>query len=102
MANMNLTGGFNLTFSLSGDSPLSFTLDSGNVMQMELIIPEFIGGDISGDIYDGVVIVDPNFDGVTLETANKLLTDNITVNPIKVENVSNLGGGITVYIGGIA
>lgn len=97
MSNMNLTGGGILTFSLSGDSSLSFTLDFGDAMEMELVSPEFV----SGDIYTGETTVTPNFNSATLYTAHKLLTDNITVNPIQVENVSNLGGGITVYIGGI-
>lgn len=101
MSNMNLTGGGILTFSLSGDSSLSFTLDFGDAMEMELVSPEFVGGNISGDIYTGETTVTPNFNSATLYTANKLLMDNITVNPIQVENVSNLSGGITVYIGGI-
>ena len=51
--------------------------------------------------YTGEYEVDPLFDTQTLDTANRYLTDDVTVNPIKVESVSNLSGGVTVYIGGV-
>ena len=51
--------------------------------------------------YTGQTVVNPNFVGVVLPTANKVLAQNITVNPIEVQSVSNLSGGKTVYIGGI-
>lgn len=51
--------------------------------------------------YDGAYIVDPDFVGRTLGTRNKLMRDDVTVNPIEVSEVSNLAGGKTVYIGGI-
>lgn len=51
--------------------------------------------------YDGAYIVDPDFVGKTLGTRNKLMRDDVTVNPIEVSEVSNLSGGKTVYIGGI-
>lgn len=57
--------------------------------------------DITPDVYTGETTVDPDFDGITLGTAYKLVTNDITVRPIQVEQVSNLSGGITVYIGGI-
>lgn len=52
-------------------------------------------------IYTGATVVEPDFNGITLQTANKTLVSNVTVKPIKVESVSNLSGGRTVYIGGI-
>ena len=55
----------------------------------------------SADEYHGAYIVDPDFEGITLGTRNKLMRDDVTVNPIEVSEVSNLAGGITVYIGGI-
>ena len=51
--------------------------------------------------YTGDYVVDPDFEGVTLATRNKVLTDDITVNPIEVSRTSNTSGGQTVYIGGI-
>lgn len=53
------------------------------------------------DVYEGQTRVEPDFDGVTLETDHKYLLSDITVNPIQVESVSNTSGGRTVYIGGI-
>lgn len=50
--------------------------------------------------YPGPYEVDPEFDSVVLETNNKLMTDDVTVNPIYVGRTSNPSGGITVYIGG--
>ncbi len=51
--------------------------------------------------YTGQTTVDPDFSGTVLETAQKIVLSNITVNPIQVESVSNPTGGRTVYIGGI-
>lgn len=53
------------------------------------------------DVYEGQTQVEPDFDGVTLETDHKYLLSDITVKPIQVEVVSNTSGGKTVYIGGI-
>lgn len=56
-----------------------------------------------GDIeaYTGEYDIDPDFTKQTLETRNKLMADNVTVEPIEVQRVSNAAGGRTVYIGGL-
>ena len=51
--------------------------------------------------YTGEYTVDPDFDGKVLQTRQKYMRDNVTINPIQVESVSNPTGGRTVYIGGI-
>ena len=51
--------------------------------------------------YTGAYEVDPDFTGTTLVTTNRYMTDDVTVNPIQVESVSNPAGGRTVYIGGV-
>ena len=82
------------TVVLDGDLSLIIPVDGESG-----IVTKVIGQDLP--TYTGATEVDPDFDGVTLQTANKVLVNNITVNPIKVESVSNLSGGRTVYIGGI-
>lgn len=57
--------------------------------------------DYDAPVYTGDTTVDPDFTGTVLQTAQKIVTNNITVNPIQVESVSNIQGGRTVYIGGI-
>lgn len=52
-------------------------------------------------VYTGETTVNPDFVGTVLMTAQKVVAQNITVNPIQVESVSNPTGGKTVYIGGI-
>lgn len=52
-------------------------------------------------VYTGETTVKPDFVGTVLMTANKVMANNVTVNPIQVESVSNPVGGRTVYIGGI-
>ena len=49
--------------------------------------------------YQGPYEVTPSVDGTTLETAQKLLTDNVEVSAIPYFNVGNTAGGSTVYIG---
>ena len=50
--------------------------------------------------YDGEYTVTPDFEEQTLETANMLMKDDVTVKPILVSSVSNHAGGRTIYIGG--
>ena len=57
--------------------------------------------DYDAPVYTGETTVNPDFIGKVLQTAQKTVTSNITVNPIQVESVSNIQGGRTVYIGGI-
>lgn len=53
------------------------------------------------EIYDGPYEVDPSFENQILETSHKLMLEDVDVHPIEVARVTNLSGGITVYIGGI-
>lgn len=57
--------------------------------------------DYDAPVYTGETTVDPDFTETVLQTAQKIVTNNITVNPIQVASVSNIQGGRTVYIGGI-
>ena len=51
-------------------------------------------------VYNGVYNVVPSANQkIMLETADKLLTDNITVKEIPYYETSNIVGGNTVYIG---
>ena len=51
------------------------------------------------DVYSGDYVVDPDFDGRVLDTRDKLMTDDVTINAIRVTKTSNLFGGQTVVIG---
>ena len=65
--------------------------------------PEFdVNVNTQGDVvpYTGDYIVDPNFATQMLETKEKYMLDDVTVNPIEVARVSNPAGGRTIYIGG--
>jgi len=55
---------------------------------------------IAKDYYEGTYIVVPNFNEQKLETKEKTMRDDVTVNPIQVERTSNPQGGQTIYIGG--
>lgn len=52
-------------------------------------------------VYTGTTTVEPDFVGAVLMTAQKVVNQNITVNPIQVSRTSNPAGGTTVYIGGL-
>lgn len=54
-----------------------------------------------GTPYEGEYEVTPDFDGTTLETTGKTLSNDVTVHPITVSRTSNPSGGNTVYIGGV-
>lgn len=70
--------------------------------EFELSIEEaYVSSYIDADVYEGQYTVTPSFEIQTLQTKNKVLTNDIAVNAIEVSRVSNLQGGKTVYIGGI-
>lgn len=50
--------------------------------------------------YKGSYNVIPNWNEQVLETKNKVLKDNVTVDEIPKYKTENLGGGYTVIIGG--
>ena len=52
------------------------------------------------DVYHGVYEVTPSSNDQELETRGKLLADNVLVNAIPYEEVTNPSGGTTVIIGG--
>lgn len=51
--------------------------------------------------YLGPYVIDPTFEDRTLNTNQKIMTDDVTVKAIAVSRTSNTSGGITVYIGGL-
>lgn len=55
--------------------------------------------DTEYEIYSGAYSVVPSTDEQTLETATKLMTDDVTVTEIPMFSVTNTSGGNTVYIG---
>lgn len=78
-----------VTFELTQKAALSVAFD--------VTIRE--GG--GGEPYDGPYTVTPNFETQELATKDKLLKDNVTVDPIAVARVENPAGGKTIFIGGI-
>ena len=56
-----------------------------------------------GDLptYTGAYNVDPKFTAQKLATNGKKMLDDVTVEAIEVQRVSNTSGGKTVYIGGL-
>lgn len=82
--------------SIRANASLSGDVHAGASLGQTVI--QFVG---DSNPYTGSYIIDPDFAGQVLQTRRKYMTDNVTVNPIQVESVSNIEGGRTVYIGGI-
>ena len=78
-----------VTFELTQKTALSVAFD--------VTIRE--GG--GGEPYDGPYTVTPDFETQELATKDRLLKDNVTVDPIAVARVENPSGGKTIFIGGI-
>lgn len=62
-------------------------------------LQEITGEPPDVEFYDGTYTVTPKVDAQTIPTAQKFLTDNMTVKEIPIYNVGNTSGGSTVYIG---
>ena len=60
-----------------------------------------IRGGSGGEPYDGPYTVTPDFETQELATKDRLLKDNVTVDPIAVARVEDPAGGKTIFIGGI-
>lgn len=74
------------------DDTIEGVIEAGGMIQLQ---PEAL------DIYNGDTVVIPTaHDDITLQTAQKLVSDDITVKKIPCYEVSNPEGGTTVYIGG--
>ena len=89
-----LDGELSLNLNIDGEMSLDLHMDgeAGTVIKVT---------EYDTPTYQGQTTVTPDFEGTVLETAQKTVLSNITVNPIQVESVSNPMGGRTVYIGGI-
>ena len=53
------------------------------------------------DYYDGAYVVEPDWEEQTLQTKDKLMYGDVTVEGIYMTKVTNQAGGKTVYIGGL-
>lgn len=69
--------------------------DNGKVLQVVggKWIPEVL------NVYGEEYTVTPTVEGFTMKTADKMMADDVTVNPIPYYETSNNAGGNTVYIG---
>lgn len=72
-------------------------LSGPNVLEATVIVPRVIVDPY--DEYEGPYEVTPKFREQTLETVNKLMTDDVTVHTIPVNRTLNPSGGNTVSIG---
>lgn len=61
---------------------------------------EIIQGGGDYEIYEGTFIFEPSTTDQVLETANKLLTANLTISAIPYSEVTNETSGKTITIGG--
>lgn len=55
---------------------------------------------VDAEQYEGEYQITPSFEAQSLQTKNKLMTDDVSVSAISVVKVSNTSGGNTVIIGG--
>lgn len=78
--------------------PLQIIEDDGTI---KLKIDEvYRMTDVEGlSIYDRAYEVTPKVECQSLETNQKFMTDDVTINAIPIYEVSNNAGGQTVYIG---
>lgn len=89
-----LDGELSLNLNIDGDLSLDLHMDgeAGTVIKVV---------ERDAPTYQGQTTVTPDFEGTVLETAQKIVLTDITVNPIQVSRTSNSSGGTTVYIGGL-
>lgn len=77
---------------------LKFNIDPAKVDLKFNAYQRVIATDETVDRYKGDYEVTPTLEGETLPTKQKLMEENLTVNPIPIYETSNNSGGTTVYI----
>lgn len=71
-------------------SDQAFSTDFGEVH----IVTEYVGG----ELYQGEYKVTPKVEEQTMPTKGKVMSNDVTVNPVPFFNVSNTSGGSTAFI----
>lgn len=85
-----------IEFDLVDSPPKEFDLAAATTeWSADEYVPSIDGG---VEVYDGPYEAVPALDAQTLPTANRLLTQDVTVEEIPRYRTSNLGGGYTVVI----
>lgn len=84
-------------FEMINRMAVDFALDPAT---MEVYFGEIVPID-DLPAYTGAYNVDPKFTAQKLATNGKKMRDDVTVEAIEVQRVSNTSGGRTVYIGGL-
>lgn len=85
-----------LAGSISNDGKLSGTLTG---LKGAVISGEISDDTITHNTYDGSYEVYPRKVAQTLDTANKFMANDLTIDAINYSEVPNLSGGNTVNIG---
>ena len=85
---------------------LPVTFDDGFTLAVDFALDPATMAVYFGEIgdlpaYTGAYDVDPKFTAQKLATNGKKMRDDVTVEAIEVQRVSNTSGGRTVYIGGL-
>jgi hypothetical protein len=65
----------------------------------DAIFEHYQGGADAVEAYDGEYEVTPRIEAQTLQTAEKLMVNDVTVHAIPYAEVTNTAGGITATIG---
>lgn len=86
-----------IRFEVAGRREIRFTVDGAE--EIGMAVGKAVVLRQEPEKYRGAYTVTPKTERQTLETAGKLLTDNVAVREIPYYDVSNTSGGSTVYIG---
>ena len=78
-----------------GYLPLDVSLETGNVL--DITFNAQAGGRLP--YYDGEYIFEPRKVEQTLDTKNKSMRNDVTINPIYYSETTNPSGGLTIVIG---
>lgn len=86
-----------LSVSLSFDNDLELGLSTESDLAIGLVADTVqVHG---GEEYAGPYVVTPTLTGLSLDTYDKYMSDDVTVNPIPINSAGNPQGGYTVVIG---
>lgn len=97
---MSITGSLTPMATISGrlssdNKKMSGSLSPSGKIAGQVNVPERN----DADVYTGDYIIDPRFETQTLQTKNKWMHEDVTINEIAVSSVQNPQGGNTVWIG---
>lgn len=88
-----------ISLRVKNEAPVTMSVKNQSSVKMTVREATIVYGEDASPPYAGPYIVTPKVEAQTLETARKIMTDDVNIKAIPFFDTSNIAGGQTIYIG---